>query len=130
MTKTLTEQWREGTLPKGLYYTRSSSGRKGFSIHTGSESHMFSPYDKMANQTEEVLLPVPSYNEFVQQRDFVKDHQKVLIENMNLKRQLEIAKEALEYYADENNYCQWALDEDGDLPDEAQRALKEMEGVK
>lgn len=61
MMKTYTEQWREGTLPQGLYYTRSSNGRKVFSIHTGSKSNMFSPYDKMAHQVEEVLGPVPDY---------------------------------------------------------------------
>ena len=64
MSKTLTEQWREGTLPKGLYYTRSSSGRKGFSFHTGSKRNMFSPYDRMAHQIEQVLAPVPSYDEY------------------------------------------------------------------
>lgn len=71
--------------------------------------------------------PVPSYYGFVQQRDFVKDHQKVLIENMNLKRKLEIATKALKEIAFEI----------GDLASDygyhyelAEKALKEMEGVK
>ena len=114
MTKTLTEQWRDGELPKGLYYTHSSNGRKGFSIHTCSKSHMFSPYDKMAHQTEEVLAPVPNYNEY----------KELVTKTEQLEKKLEIAKNALEHMAKFPTYYH---DYTGDA---AKKALKEMEDIK
>lgn len=120
MTKTLTEQWKDLELPEGLYYfkTRYNNIFIGYprerNMFRAIDDGLFDESDKI-----EVLAPVPSYDEFVQQRDFVKDHLKVLIENMNLKRKLEIATKALQYYAD------------GTLGSSvARQALKEMEGVK
>lgn len=150
MTKSLTEQWREGMLPKGLYYTRSSSGRKGFSIHTGSESHMFSPYYKMANQTEEVLSAVPSYDEWQSYEkcadmliDVNKKWEKTIKKRKQLEKKLEIATKALEYYSQckhlnldilamlldkhKKEFADFEVYEDGE---HARKALKEIEGIK
>ena len=102
MIKTYTEQWREGTLPKGLYYTRSSNGRKVFSIHTGSKSNMFSPYDKMAHQVEEVLGPVPDYMDCkgliydsINLADARKRIDELVSKTEQLEKKLEIATKAL-----------------------------------
>ena len=65
MTKTLTEQWREGKLPAGEYYVKDSnwleidgyypenSWERGFVNHSKYE-------------IEEVLAPVPDFNHFSQ----------------------------------------------------------------
>ena len=76
--------------------------------------HEWRGFDNTQGIVEEVLAPVPSYDEFVQQRDFVKDHQNVLIENMNLKQQLAIATKALKKMAKDNFQC-------------AEQALEEIE---
>ena len=81
MTKSLTEQWREGTLPCGAYYVNWLNKILVYLVTYED--------DKNTHEIYEVLAPVPSYEEFVQQREFVKDHQNVLIENMNLKLKVE-----------------------------------------
>ena len=121
MTKTLTEQWKDGELPNGNYYTICYMG---WSFQTYPCILYYSRNMPFSANVKEVLAAVPSYDEFVQQRDFVKDHQKVLIENMNLKRKLEIATKALEKYTETETY-DWV-----DAQVVAQKALKEMEGVK
>ena len=120
MTKTLTEQWREGKIKEGYYYTLLNTDSKMIEINYCWDDGCFQDY--CDNMIDEVLAPVPSYDEFVQQRDFVKDHLKVLIENMNLKRKLEIATKALnDILNDGDDY--WDKDK-------AQEALTKMEGVK
>ncbi len=126
MIKTYTEQWRDGTLPKGLYYTRSSSGHKGFSFHTGSKSNMFSPYDKMAHQVEEVLGPVPGYMDCkgliydsINLADARKRIDELVSKTEQLEKKLEISTKALKKYESASGWGR-----------EAFLALKEMEGVK
>lgn len=59
MTKTLTEQWREGTLPEGLYYTK---GAFDDDIYISHFDYEFEEDKRLP--VEEVLAPVPSYDEF------------------------------------------------------------------
>lgn len=131
MTKTLTEQWREGKLPEDTYYVRFICGRYG--VYEFEQYKGFG-FDNDLAYIKEVLASVPSYEEFVQQRDFVKDHQKVLIENMNLKRKLEIATKALKriYQPAVGDIYNFETDEldHTKLQDIAHKALKEIEGVK
>ena len=72
MTKTLTKQWRDGTLPIGTYYILNKKGYEEIdkSIAIG----------ELWNNTDlkEVLAPVPSYDE-----------------NKRLKKKLEIALSVL-----------------------------------
>lgn len=59
MTKTLTEQWREGKLPNGNYYTICSGwNMETFPCIVYCERNCFD-----ANVIE-VLSPVPSYEEY------------------------------------------------------------------
>jgi hypothetical protein len=110
MTKTLTEQWREGTLESGHYYIQWS-----FDCDPRPRN-MIDFFDKeysdggefMLQQhkyIEEVLAPVPSYDE----------HKELVSKTEQLEKKLEIATKALK-----------------DMPEMsmAQRALREMEGVK
>lgn len=107
MTKTLTEQWREGTLPQGNYYVNAKNIYngdlyKGEIDHFNGEAHWF----RFAG-VEEVLEPVPSYDEY-----------------KRLHEQLAIATNALKEYAEIETH-DWV-----DSQAVAKRALKEMEGVK
>ena len=57
MTKTLTEQWREGTLPLGTYYILNINGVE--------EIYKSVAIGELWNNTDlkEVLAPVPPYDE-------------------------------------------------------------------
>lgn len=126
MSKELTEQWRNGTLEQKYYYVKYfGNGQKPF-VEIELKNFMLDLVKVKDSDKIEVLAPVPTYDEFVQQRDFVKDHLKVLIENMNLKRKLEIATKALEDIKEHTNKLS--------LPSytgmRCDKALKEMEGVK
>ena len=57
MTKTLTEQWREGKLQLSRYYAKFSDG----SIDNITLSSSISLYE--SEHIKEVLAPVPSYEE-------------------------------------------------------------------
>ena len=76
MTKTLTEQWREGKLPNGNYYTICSGwGMETFPCIVYCERNCFD-----ANVIE-VLAPVPSYEEYRELLDlniYEKDRKKVM----------------------------------------------------
>ena len=61
MTKTLTEQWREGTLPEGYYYTK---GAFDDDIYISHFDYEFEEDKRLP--VEEVLAPVPSYDHFSQ----------------------------------------------------------------
>ena len=66
MTKTLTEQWREGTLQDGYYYITSK--KWGMLIDRYRDQindcgHKWRGFDNCQGVVEEVLAPVPSYNE-------------------------------------------------------------------
>jgi hypothetical protein len=115
MTKTLTEKWKDGELPEGFYYVLLRDSNDIYIRYLDQTK-----YSVYFECFKEVLAPVPSYYEY----------EELVSKTEELQKKLGIATKALEYYADENNYCQWALDEDGDLPEEAREALKEMEGVK
>ena len=64
MTKTLTEQWREGTLPDGEYYVKTTRYKdvKWYLAMAGVLWYdMYNPIYK--DEVVEVLAPVPSYEE-------------------------------------------------------------------
>ena len=114
MTKTLTDKWRNGTLEQKYYYVKYfGNGQKPF-VEIELKNFLLDLVKVKDSDKIEVLAAVPTYDEFIQQRDFVKDHLKVLIENMNLKRKLEIATKALKDYADRDNYHDF--DDDYDEP--------------
>ena len=105
MTKSLTEQWKDGTLEQKYYYVQFNCTPKPF-VEIELKNFLLDLVKVKDRDTIEVLAPVPSYEEFIQQREFVAEHQNVLIENMNLKlkvekleQQLAEANEVLEEYA-------------------------------
>lgn len=104
MTKTLTDKWWNGTLEQKYYYVKYfGNGQKPF-VEIELKNFLLDLVKVKDSDKIEVLAAVPTYDEFVQQRDFVKDHLKVLIENMNLKLKLEIATKALKGYENKQNW--------------------------
>lgn len=135
MTKSLTEKWKDGELEEGFYYILFASrfDKDYIAIDMFIQDEKDFMYS-CCEDVKEVLAPVPSYDEFVQQREFVKDHQNVLIENMNLKlkvdkleKKLAIATKALK------GVCVWANTGNGGekaVKKVCEKALKEIKGVK
>ena len=81
MTKTLTEQWREGTIEYGLYYVRVV-GRNDITIAHKIEEDL---------NVKEVIAPVPDYNQFVELTEKVK----------NLEKRLKEAEESLKDFCED-----------------------------
>lgn len=132
MSKTLTEQWREGTLENGFYYVMS-----GWS--TSIEIRYLG--EGFFEGNIEVLAPVPTYDEYRELLDlnvYEKDRKKVMrLEDKvkRLQKQLCIATKALKEYADITNWDDgvfMCVYDGTSFADEesAEEALKEIEGVK
>lgn len=123
MTKSLTEKWRDGTLPLGIYYILNINGVEEIdkSVAIG----------ELWNNTDlkEVLSPVPAYNVWKN----IHEQWKVAIPQIErLEKQLAIAKKALEEY---DNKLNWDIRGVSFMKYNkgftiARKALKEMEGVK
>lgn len=132
MTKTLTEQWREGTLPEGYYYVLYADQSDNYpscdtedyddiDYWNGCEWH----YDN--DPVVEVLGPVPSYDEWKQAKENLDKNGTWYTELSYklLEKKLEIALEVLGIIAMHSK----------DTVDAVQAAcaisqIKEMEGVK
>lgn len=106
MSKTLTEQWREGTLSMGYYYVSTPPSYGGEAIRYLDDDCSFGLGEDII---QEVLAPVPSYDEYKELLD-LNVYEK-------LQKQLKIATKALKKYM---TFCRHPAEE----------ALKEMEGVK
>lgn len=142
MTKTLTEQWKNGELDEGYYYVKTKWKTSDNKCHYDKKEGMYF-YNKDFNcfdviddeQVAEVLAPVPSYEkwkEISESEDQAHAHlQDEREKNMCLEesvrvlsKQLAIATKALKDVAYLYIYT------DKDLSTVANNALKEMEGVK
>ena len=63
MSKELTEKWKNGELEKIQYYVRLENGRICRCLHIGSPNWMRG-IDGLDEIVQEVLEPVPSYEEY------------------------------------------------------------------
>ena len=125
MSKTLTEQWRDGTLPEGYYYTKLNDDDGTIDINYCWDDGCFQDY--CDNMVEEVLAPVHSYTVYkrlVSNSDELFGKTEQLEKELSRKTlQLEIATKALKEYAN-CKPTEWMTCVTAD------KALKEMEGVK
>lgn len=85
MTKTLTEQWKDGTLPDDCYYILTENGhirkdRTCFYSHTDEQCFCFTPNKDI----KEVLEPVPSYEECKKLQEQLKEANEVIKKYMDL----------------------------------------------
>lgn len=115
MTKTLTEQWKKGTLKYGEYYIKHVDGRVLTDWFNGHEFRGLYKID-----IEEVLAPVPSYDEY----------NELDTKCNQLQKRLEIATKALKKYKEDYFLTEYGGRSVNPYPDIARKALKEMEGVK
>lgn len=129
MSKTLTEQWREGTLPQGYYYIVANTEQKHKVIfylperNTEDEARL----DLKDQFVLEVLDPVPRYSEWKTAKENLDKNGTWYTERSykRLEKKLEIATKALKEYANSPMGSKYHL-----TGITACIALKEMEGVK
>lgn len=71
MTKTLTEQWREGTLPAGMYYIKADGvvAEAKLSRYNYFYNLPHGNGHEANKKVEEVLAPVPSYESLYNPND-------------------------------------------------------------
>lgn len=103
MTKTLTEQWREGTL-RGCFYWKLPNGN----ICTAYTDTMMDIKNVRDSDEVEVLQETPSYVEYKQ----LVSNSDELVQKMHiLEKKLEIATKALEEYGrcENGSYANKAL---------------------
>ena len=134
MTKTLTEQWRDGTLPDGEYYVKDWGGKIDWFVAQNKILWRDNNNPIYTSERIEVLAPVPDYSEYQALKDNCEfthtvlkgAHQKIT----QLENKLEIATKALDYYTLEDAYVSCYGNPVNPNPMVARKALKEMEGVK
>lgn len=112
MTKTLTEQWKDGELPVGSYYINLVGNVERVDFFRGLGWERTKDFG-----IEEVLAPVPSYEQFIGLMDDSKELDKAYDKINLLEKKLKIATKALKEYM---TFCRHPAEE----------ALKKMEGVK
>ena len=142
MTKTLTEQWREGTLPEGLYYIEGKVTHDIALIRNRYCPILTSPYceDNVFEPEFVPVAPVPSYDEYQQlvsnsdesvQKIHILNEQNTkqynelceeIKKNNILEKKLAIATKALKKI---NRKYRFTV-----AQDVVYKALREMEGVK
>ena len=143
MTKTLTEQWRDGTLAGGDYYIKTT----GFGI----DKIIINYYEEELKQFDglcdcavaEVIAPVPNYDEYqtllsdqLAKNEADEINAELLYKIAKLKNKLAIATKTLEEFKKtEDNYLDFGLTSSWKEvklnPNRvATKALKKMEGVK
>ena len=95
MTKTLTEQWRNGTLEESMYYVKLPEEIIIANIYQLKQLDLVNDADEI-----EVLAPVPSYDEY----KVLVSNSAELVQKMHiLEKRLEIATKALKRYEDKQN---------------------------
>ena len=92
MTKTLTEQWREGTLPEGEYFaiTTWSDEIRPLSFYGDCFLDTEVPLDNSV--IVEVLAPVPSYDEY---KDLYDSNKQLMAHIKTCEQQIERLQEQL-----------------------------------
>ena len=138
MTKTLTEQWREGTLPEDTYYVRFICGRYG--VYDFEQFKGFG-FDNDLAYIEEILAPVPSYDEYclltkkAERADYLDEKLKYYTPEecliiKGLEKRLAIATKALKDCYNDMKYWAVLTHRNQRILSVIKKALKEMEGVK
>lgn len=127
MTKTLTEQWRDGTLKGGIYYLLLKDGTTvtDETVYIVGEKQLrwhCSSFDFV----KEVLAPVPSYDKWKQAKENIDKNGTWYTERSYklIEKKLDIAVNALEWYSDYTNSTKGVFNMKPEK--EAQEALKQI----
>jgi len=148
MTKTLTEQWREGTLADGYYYIDYDTQQRIFEVEDGCATYQGLPAETYFLNDVcliKVLAPVPSYDKVkemsqkIERLEFDNEalemahnegkeiNAELVSKNEQLEKRLKIATKALK------GVCVWANTGNGGeqaVKKVCDKALKEIEEVK
>lgn len=127
MTKSLTEQWRDGTLEQRYYYVKYFAAVGKPFVEIELKSFLLDLVKVKDRDKIEVLAPVPSYDEWKQAKENLDKNGTWYTERSYklLEKKLEIATKALKEYADKDKW-----EHCSPIWRDAEEALKEMEGVK
>lgn len=124
MTKTLTEQWRDGTLPEGWYYVVREWDDEIRMLYFEGDYFLDTDVPLDNDNIKEVLGPVPDYMDCkgliydsINLADARKRIDELVSKTDKLEKKLEIANKALKKYM---TFCRHPAEE----------AIKEMKGIK
>ena len=117
MTKSLTEKWKDGMLERGYYYFKTIYDELLIGSYSPSENMFITATFDYRASVKEVLAPVPSYEEYKEIDNDLKEiaskNDSLSMECGKLERQLAEANELLldfcsenECRFDHNGYCQ------------------------
>lgn len=139
MTKTLTEQWREGTLPQGWYYVKTPceeikklycGNGESLELDDSETSGYYFFHRNLNKEQVEVLAPVPDYKMFqfligeqkfteemleniinIRTEELLKLNAEYIKRVKKLEKKLEIATKALKEYerCENGSYAHKAL---------------------
>ena len=96
MTKTLTKKWKDGELPVGSYYIKLVGDVERVDFFGGLKWERTKDFG-----IEEVLAPVPSFDEFQRLQD----------ENKKLKEQIDDANEVIKGFPQLKDFYTWGYGE-------------------
>lgn len=107
MSKELTEQWRNGKLPQGYYYFKTSEGVVIGYIRTALK-YPYGGYRCAIDDVREALSEVPDYTEWKQTEEQVQNLQRMVEQECSkrceLEEQLKEANDVLKQIADTRNF--------------------------
>lgn len=138
MTKTLTEQWKNGELPDGLYYVKDWDDTIYRFVAKNKILWRDSNNPIYASERIEVLAPVPSYEEWKTAKENLEKngtwyteraYNELVSKTEQLEKRLEIATKALKEIPDLAGTNDNGINDYG-IVCCAEDALKEIEGVK
>lgn len=117
MSKELTEQWRNGTLPLNHYYVERKTGSV-FIDNTVVHFDERIPFTRLRWQEDikEVLAPVPTYEEWVKNGTWYtkKSHNELLKKIEELECQLKEANEIIKsrepFWAEYDYFEKWGVE--------------------
>lgn len=92
----LTEQWKKGELPSGWYWVEGSRAEGIYAYTAEYLNNMYRP-----RNSEKIIVPVPSYEEWQQLKELLKGYKKQLSEIKNAYIDLTTQDEYGSYYIDE-----------------------------
>lgn len=133
MTKSLTEQWKDGELEEGLYYIEAGKEHDICVIRNRYCPVLFSPYseDNTFESEFSPVAPVPSYDEWQesQKKRALWFEEKEKIRN-KLEAKIKLLEEKLRIATDALKDVSLSLWDEMECRSCAKEALKEMENVK
>lgn len=103
VSKTLTEQWKKGELPYGRYYVELAYNGNNIIMaeYWWDKALTLDDHEYSREEVKRILAKVPSYDEYQQLKELLKEYKKQLSEIKNAYVDLTTQDEYGSYYIDE-----------------------------